>query len=188
LVVAVVAAGAPLDAADQTADGNAASPMAVRSTNPLVSALVADGYARSSTFKRIVDTIGRTDGIVYIVAAPCPARAMRGCLLHTMHATRQARYLWILIRMDYSRSRVIATIAHELQHAAEVLQHHPDIRSAVAMRSFYSSGEAGPSGVLQAWDSRSFETVAAIDVGDAVEAELQAGSHAVAADDSDGRE
>lgn len=154
----------------------------VRSTDALISDLVAEGYAQSAAFRRLVETIAESDGIVYVVPGECPMRGMRGCLLHTLHNASSARYLWILIESAGPPAEVIATLAHELQHAVEVLQ-APSVRSGRGMRRFYSSRESGSGGFQRGGNSRAYETAAAIRIAATVRSELAAARERAADDD-----
>ena len=168
-LVLVMGASAAPDARRDPAPGDP-RPYGVRSPDPHVSALLADGRAKSDRFRRLVDEIGAGDGIVYVVPGKCHVNGIRSCLLHAVTSAPTARYLWIAIEIGDVRPDAIATIAHELQHALEVLQ-ASWIRSGNDIRHFYSSSEGGPPGVRRG-HARSYETSAAIEVADIVRSEL----------------
>lgn len=152
---------------------SAGSRMPVRSEDPTIAALLADTIRQSPTVARLVHDIGLTDGIVYIQPRRCPVPGLRGCLLHLMGHAYNARYLWIRVQPGGDLLGLASTIAHELQHALEVLQ-VPSIRSTWAMVQFYRSPEtrafaAGTQGAFQ-----SYETAAAIAVAATVRIELTA--------------
>ena len=55
----------------------------VRGVSPRMVAVINEAAARSMTFRRLVDQIGRTDGIVYVAEGQC-GHPVRACLLHTL--------------------------------------------------------------------------------------------------------
>lgn len=145
---------------------------AVRSNDEQVQALLIDGCRLSPTLRRLADAIGRTDGVVYLTTGACQPRALRACLLHTIVDTGNARYLWIRLGANADRKELVVSIAHELQHAVEVLS-HADIRSRRALLDLYRFGDSQAHGSMTlVGPFRSYETTAAIDAGDAVRSEL----------------
>jgi hypothetical protein len=146
----------------------------VRSVDPLIASLIAEGRARSSTFQQLLHALEGTDGIIYITPGTCPVSGMRGCLLHALSATDEARYLWIRVKIAEPPNELISVIGHELQHAVEVLR-RPLIRSGLDMLKFYRSAQILDSlAVKIASDGRAFETHAAVAAGQAVRADLAA--------------
>lgn len=158
---------------------------AVRSVNELVRALLVEGCRQSPTLQRLADAIGRTDGIVYVEIGACPIRALRGCLLHLINDTGNARYLWIRLSPNADPRELVGTMAHELQHAREILEHN-EVRSLRGLLEFYHSFES------RAYSSqsliglvRNYETDEAIAVAAAVRAELASPPSVLSADDRD---
>lgn len=146
-------------------------------------ALLIDGCRRSPTLQRLADAIGRTDGVVYITIGACPLRALRGCLLHVIGDTGNARYMWIRLSANNDALVLISTLAHELQHALEVLS-RITVRSQRDLLDFYGSFESQAYGATTAAGPyRTYETSAAIDVAAVVRAELAAAPGAMTADD-----
>jgi hypothetical protein len=153
---------------------------AIRPLDPSVEALLAEGYQRSATLLRLADDLARTDGIVYIQSGRCPIPGLRACLLHSIKATGSVRYVWIRIRPEGDPDTLMASIAHELQHALEVLR-QPWIRNRWDVLTFYRSGIPGAFGTTpQGSPVASFETGAAVDVTVKVRAELAASVEAAA--------
>lgn len=147
--------------------------LAVRSEEADVIALLLEGYERSPTLKRLVDDIGETDGIVYIQTGHCPVPGLRGCLLHVTHSRGGFRYLFIRIRPAAEPLDLVSSMAHELQHALEVLQ-QPWIRTGPDLLQFYRSpgSRAFASGASQS-PFQSFETGPALKMGAVVRSELE---------------
>jgi len=145
--------------------------------------LLIDGCRRSPTLQRLADAIGRTDGVVYITIGKCPLRTLRGCLLHAIADTGNARYLWIRLSANKDSLVMVGTLAHELQHALEVLA-RTTVRSQRDLLDFYKSFESRAYGAATAVGPyRTYETDAALAVAAVVRAELAAAPGALTADD-----
>jgi len=157
--IAVSAGAAP--AADEM--------LRVRSTSPFIEDLIRQGIDRSPTFRGLVDTIGRTDGIIYVEPGRC-GRGVRACL--PLSVTRAGSFRMLRVLVDappVARSRdadaLIASVGHELRHAVEVLG-DPAVTSGQAMYLFY---------LREAPTARdTFETSNAVRAGNQVSRELAA--------------
>jgi hypothetical protein len=136
----------------------------VRGVSPRMVAVINDAAARSNTFRGLVDQIGTTDGVVYVAEGHC-GHGARACLLLTMTIMGPYRVLRILVDPQEVDAELGGSIAHELQHAIEVISHR-SIRSGSAMTLLFNK-EGDRSG-------RRFETNAATKAGDIVRAELRA--------------
>ena len=117
------------------------------------------------TFKELVATIDRSDGLVYIEEGKC-GHSVRACLALTVTVAGPYRILRILIDPRGPQRRLISSIGHELRHAVEVLG-DPTIRSNAAV--FHFALRQGPTA------RERFETTDAIQAGLDVCAELGAG-------------
>lgn len=93
----------------------------VRPSSERIELLLVAGGSRSETFRTLVGALDDSEWIVFVQEGRCPIRSLSACLLHYVGTFRGARYLRILVdaRGEHS-DRLIATIAHELQHAFEV--------------------------------------------------------------------
>ena len=140
----------------------------VRGTTSRVVALVAEGTARSKTLRTLVDEIGGTDGLVYIAEGNC-GHEVHACLLFSITKTPTNRVLRILIDPSRSDADLVAAVAHELQHAFEILS-VSWIQTDAAMALLYRR--------IGHLDRRRYETDAAIKIVDAVRAEFRAGEAA----------
>jgi hypothetical protein len=139
----------------------------VRPLDAVLAAAVDEGLASSATFQRIVSAIASTDGIVFLSVGRCPA-GLRACLGHKVTRAGGNRLLFVTVNTSRIDQRLIPTLAHELQHAVEVLS-EPSNTCAEAVRAYFAR-----IGYL-ARAPHVFETDAARDVGDAVAEELKAG-------------
>ena len=150
-------AAGPIDTA---ADSSIAR---VRADDPVLSTLVRQAIDQSATFRRLVEAIQSTDGIVYVIRGEC-GHGVRACLMLWMAAAGPNRMLRVVV--DSSRKSEIeamASLGHELRHALEVLA-QPSVRTGAGMFNMYRH-----SGAVQSV----FETEAAIKAGDAVYIELK---------------
>lgn len=136
----------------------------IRTTEPLIAAAIALGAERSTTFRRLTEAIGATDGLVYVEDGKCGDGTVRACLHMSLTVSGPNRLLHILVNPRRAPGcELTSSIAHELQHAWEVLT-NPSVRSTPAMVSFLE--RIGPTG------SGRFETTEAKRVGLAVEKEV----------------
>jgi hypothetical protein len=136
----------------------------VRGGSARLATAIRDAAAGSSTFHRLVDQIGATDGVVYVLEGHCK-RGLRACLTLDMSVMGTNRVLWIRIDPRKMDRDLMGSMGHELQHALEVLS-HANIRSGSAMILLYNKEGSKEGG--------HFETDAATKVGHAVRAELAA--------------
>ena len=104
------------------ADPGQAFMMGVRPTSKSVAELVAEGCDRSATFRKLVEDLDVSGWIVFVQEGACRLPGVHGCLLHRVGIFEGRRYLRIVLsNPPAAREQMIATIGHELQHAAEVV-------------------------------------------------------------------
>jgi hypothetical protein len=135
----------------------------VRSDDPEIRRLIADGERRSPTFRALIGRIQRTDGIVYVEEDTC-GRGVRACLV--MAVTMAGPYRLLRVRLDPQKSddEAMASLGHELRHAVEILS-EPNITTGSEMYLYYKR--------FGTWlREASFETAAATADGDAIRREL----------------
>ena len=135
----------------------------VRSDDAALSALIREATDRSPTFRHLKDRIQVSDGLVYIVRGRC-GHYRRACLAFWVGVVPPNRLLRIVVDYDRADEEAMATIAHELRHALEVLD-EPNVRSAAAMFFFYKRNRS--------WQEGAFETQEAVDAGHTVRRELR---------------
>jgi hypothetical protein len=141
----------------------------VRSTDPRVIDLVREGTERSATFRTLVDTIGRSNGIVYVEFGYCAFGHLDGCLLPFLAPAHGERYLRIVVTDDRTlrtHDHLLAVIAHEMRHALEVLEQQ-EVVTIAAMEALYRKIGVPLTGGLSG-----YETSAARAAGDEVLTEL----------------
>jgi hypothetical protein len=165
LSVVIVCTAAP------RASAPAADATRVRSTDARILALVREGTERSAIFSTLVDTIGRSNGIVYIEFGYCAFGHLNGCLLSYIAPAHGDRYLRIIVTPDKNRpshDQLLALITHELRHALEVIE-HPEVVDVATMEALYRRIGTPETGGLTG-----YETSAARAAGDATLSELLA--------------
>jgi hypothetical protein len=137
----------------------------LRPQSPRVTRWLADGVARSETFRALVARIERGDVIVYLESQAALGRGLSACVTW-MGSTPQVRYLRASVRPDLGARDTLAMIAHELQHVVELID-HPDVLSERGLADLYQrighpTGRTGDQ-----WD-----TTAALQTGDRVRTEI----------------
>ena len=134
----------------------------VRSENPLLSAAIVQGAERSTTFRRLIERIDATDGLVYVMEGKC-GQGVRACLHMSLELSGTNRLLRILVNPRRAPGcELMGSIGHELQHALEALS-NPNVRTSFGLSSFFH--QIVPEG------PRRFETPEEIQAGLAVEKE-----------------
>src|SRR6187399_50949 len=138
----------------------------LRPQDPRSVQVLKEGAARSATFRALVNRIEASNLIVYIAVNPVLKSTLSGSLTWMTRAG-DFRYVRASIRTDLTFDQMIASVAHELQHAVEVIEDESvtDERSLTALykRIGHPSGSAG----LKGW-----ETAAAQRTGTQVRREL----------------
>ena len=169
LVFLVVSASLPPTAAAQEHPAAPRSIPHVRALDRESADVLAAGLARSRDFRRMVDRIENMDAMVFIHhgGSPHPTTTHRlgGFLSHHVGLAGSARVLHITLT-DRFGDRGIAVLAHELQHALEVLE-APEARSDTDVDALFDriGFRRGP-GIV--------ETAAALDVQATVAQQLAA--------------
>jgi hypothetical protein len=155
-----------LQSANAAADAAADIPR-LRTTDPRIRALLAEGVARSALLRALVDRLTRGDVVVYLRCAVLPAR-LDGQLTF-VSAAGGFRYVVVHLAPDRPWHRTIATLGHELQHAVEIVE-QPDIVDRAAFARVYT--RIGFTRPPRQHGGRSFDTLAAILAGEQVRREL----------------
>jgi hypothetical protein len=136
----------------------------VRILSPQMAHGFREGISRSPTFRKLVDAIDASNGIVYVEHGVC-RRGARGCLLGSLVVAGPSRILRVVIQKTQLEDELVVSLGHELQHAAEVLG-EPTVRTAAEMRWLFRD--------IGVQDGGMFETNEAIRVGHAISRELTA--------------
>jgi hypothetical protein len=139
----------------------------VRTDDAKLRALMARGMAESPTFREIVKEIDRLPGLVQVTASQCGARSkLSACLDHHVQVAGGYRFLRINMLPSEPEYRRLPLLAHELQHALEVLSDESATSLETVAKLFERIGERRP-GV------GNFETEAALRVQVTVTREMR---------------
>ena len=101
----------------------------VRSSHPTFSRLLAEGYARSGTFRGLIVRLNESDVVVYVEPQLAPRFGLRGYLMSEVVIGGAKRFLRIRLYPFGNENTLIARLGHELQHAVEVAE-APAVRDA----------------------------------------------------------
>jgi hypothetical protein len=137
----------------------------IRSSDRVISAFIDLAATRSLTFRKLVALIEASDGIVYVEPGPC-GHGTRACLKVWMGVSGPNRFLRVMVdrRKATSDADFMGSIGHELQHTVEALS-EPATLNSIDLYNFFSR--------IAPTSTNRFETIAAINAGDAVRAELR---------------
>ena len=145
------------------AQGAEPSLIRVRSSgDATVTTLLHDASERSTTFRRLVETIGHTNGLVYVDPGKCKP-GFAACLVMSVKVSGPNRLLRVVVDTGRKPPEVMASIGHELQHAIEALS-EPGVTNDALLHAFFERLAGGPAATGQL----EFETDAAVKAGDTV--------------------
>jgi hypothetical protein len=130
--------------------------------DPSIGALIREAAGRSVTFRRLIESIDATDGIVYVEHGRCKLGA-QAYLVPTVTMAGPHRILRIVVNKRRDPAAVMAAIGHELRHAVEVLSD----RTVASDRAIYAFYQREGS-----FFGNRFETAAAVQTGSQVFDEL----------------
>jgi hypothetical protein len=139
----------------------------VRGEDPEIGTILRDAVDRSPAFRRLVETINATNGIVFIEHGQCRAR-LKACLLISVTMAGSERLLHIHVDTRGDIGEVTGLIGHELQHASEALS-EAGVTSGALLFAYFEriAGSPTASGQLE------FETEAATRAGETVRREIE---------------
>ena len=141
----------------------------LRPQSPRVAAWLARGRQRSPTLRALADQVERGDVVVYLEIAFTLDPGMAACVTW-MASAPGARYVRVSMRRNLREADAIATLAHELQHVVEVID-SPEVQSGADLAALYAriGHRTGRGG-------RTWDTVAALRIGDLTRTELARGT------------
>jgi len=140
----------------------------IRPQDDRITAMLAAGVARSASFRALVDRIEASDVFVYAGMSPLLKSGMAG-RLSWMTKAGGYRYLRVAISTDLSSDRIIASLAHELQHVVEVIEESTVVDEKTLETLYKRIGQRSRVTANAAW-----ETVAAQEAANRVRRELNA--------------
>jgi len=141
----------------------------LRPTDARLRALVNDAASASATVRALIDRIAASDVVVLLACDRDPA-VRSPARLNFMTAAGGFRYVLIRIKNPQPRHTAIALLAHELQHAAEIVG-TPAIVDEESMGREYErmGGRRRDRGTVTMFDTKS-----AVDIGRRVLEEITA--------------
>ena len=151
----------------------------IRPQDARLANLLRQGAARSTTFKALVDRIEASNVIVYIALNPLMKSNLSG-MLTWMTRAGNYRYVRASISVDLTADQTIATLAHELQHAVEVIEDESVKDEASLVALYKRIGRQSGTSAPMRW-----ETVAAQEAGVKVRRELVAAPATIVARNGD---
>jgi hypothetical protein len=143
----------------------------VRSSHPYVRAMIDEARVRSATFRKLIETIEATDGIVYIEEGDC-GHGLRACLPPVVTTAAGFRFLRVIVDARRADWQVMSDIGHELQHALEILN-DPTARTDTRLFFLAMEGSYGLRDHVR-------ETRDAVKTGDLVRKEVEAFANSTA--------
>jgi hypothetical protein len=106
----------------------------VRPDDACARAIVSDGAQSSPTVARLLDTLEASDVVVYI---RCGVGLRRKGLLTFVARGGPLTYVLVRVELGQTESARVATLAHELTHAAEVAEAQPAVRTEGDLEALY---------------------------------------------------
>ncbi len=145
-------------------------------------ALLRQGFERSATFRSLIADIEASSWLVFVQTGRCPEKLNVACLLHFVGTFDGKPYLRVIARYEQRHpDNVISLLAHELQHAREVLQ-AAGVSTAGDLRELFM--RIGRVSVVRR-GVVTYETERAVEVEEAVWRELSLSPDRCATDQSD---
>jgi hypothetical protein len=140
----------------------------IRPTDQRATSMLRSGIERSHRLRALVDGIDAANVVVYLGLDPRLDNGLAGRLTFMGNAGKY-RYVRVALNPRLSADVMIAALAHELQHVAEVIA-HPEVTSERTLRILYERiGHTARTGSIPGW-----ETAAAREVTHEVRRELAA--------------
>ena len=166
LLSCVTLAAVLLSASIAAAEKGPSGEVRLRPQDKRLEQVLKAGAARSATFKSLVDRIEASNVIVYVALSPIMKSNLSG-MLTWMTQAGDYRYVRASISTELPFDQMIATLAHELQHAVEVID-DPTVVDEKSLVALYKRiGRQNSNAAPARW-----ETQAAQDAGFRVRREL----------------
>ena len=176
IVLALLLGALGVSSHDAARQGEVVRLVRVKPTDAEIRRLVIDGHQRSGTFRALMDELHQSNMIVTIQFGPCGNGRIRSCVSDVQTDGRQ-RFVRVKVDTRTTDDRLIATIAHELQHAVEIGR-DPEVTTSDQALALYRKIALGSCGQGM---SEKCETQAALDVEARVNDELARTPRIVAA-------
>jgi hypothetical protein len=125
----------------------------IRPTDQRVAAILRNGLERSPRLRALVGQVEGGSVFVYLGMDPRIDGALAGRLTFVGDAGKY-RYLRVAINPVLGTNLIVASIAHELQHVVEVIE-HPEVTSESGLRTLYERiGQGTRAGGVPGFETR----------------------------------
>jgi len=140
----------------------------IRPEAPMLRTAIAAAREGSATFRSIVDRIADSDVIVHMTCGYFKSALIAGSTMLSSVGP-EFRYVRVQILCDQTPPALLAIVAHELQHAAEIAS----VRAVVDDSSFGRLYRKIGFPTCLSLETTQFETSAAVEAGRRVRAEVR---------------
>jgi hypothetical protein len=125
----------------------------IRPTDRRVTRILSEGLGRSARLRALVHRVESSDVFVFVGMDPRMADGLAGVLTFVGHGY-QYRYLRVALNPNLLSDRIIASLAHELQHVVEVAE-HPEVTSEQRLDELYKRiGVTNRAGGIRGWETK----------------------------------
>jgi hypothetical protein len=125
----------------------------IRPTDRRANGILSEGVERSARLRALAHRVESSDVFVYVGMDPRMADGLAGVLTFVGHGY-QYRYLRVALNSNLLPDRIIASLAHELQHVVEVVE-HPEVTSDQRLGELYKRiGVTNQAGGVQGWETK----------------------------------
>ena len=147
----------------------------IRPTDQRSAAMLQNGSERSQLLRALVERIDAAYVVVYLGFDSRMDNSLSGRLTFMGNGGKY-RYVRVALNPRIAGDILIAALAHELQHVAEIIA-HPEVTSETSLRRLYERiGQSAHAGSISGW-----ETAAAQELAHQVRRELTTGAVAAVA-------
>lgn len=124
----------------------------IRPQDPRLATLLREGADKSATFRALVNRIEASNLFVYVALSTNMKSNLAGKLTWMTRAG-DFRYVRATISTEQTVAAMVATLAHELQHAVEVLEDE-SVQDQRTLQELYKRiGRPSYSGLSAAWET-----------------------------------
>ena len=162
MMMSIVSAFPSFAQAPAEGGSNARGTSHVRGLDAMAVTLLDDGVARSATFKRLVDSLETHEVIVWVTTGfllSAPGQ------LTIVGATGGWRLLRITISNLDARDRLLAHLAHELQHAMEIAAERTVVDAGTLRQFYFTHGNQVGRDNWCTSEAQKVRTVVALELG-----------------------
>lgn len=125
----------------------------IRPQDPRATALLRNGVERSAHVRALIDTIDVADVVVYMDVERGMDTSLAGRLTFIGKGGAY-RYVRVSINASLNGDFMIASLAHELQHVVEVIE-HPEVTSEATLKRLYQRiGLSNRATGTEGWETR----------------------------------